>query len=131
MDRVMRMLKTKYATFEGRARRKEYWYFVLFQAIALTLAAVVDGILFGRYARGLVYTVVALGLLAPGLAVSFRRMHDIDRSAWWLLLVLIPIVGAIILIWWAAQPGTRGDNRFGPDPIAEEEGGLADPAAVI
>lgn len=130
MDRVMRMLKTKYATFDGRARRKEYWYFVLFQIIAQCVALVVDGVLFGGGMTP-VYTLVVVALLIPGLAVAFRRMHDIERSAWWLLLILIPIVGAIILIWWAAQPGTKGPNRFGLDPIEVEEGVAADPAAAV
>ena len=130
MDRVMRMLKTKYATFTGRARRKEYWYFVLFSAIAGAIAAVIDGILFGNHESGPVQVVVTLGLLVPGLAVAFRRFHDIDRSAWWLLIGLIPFVGWIVVIYWAAQPGTKGPNRFGPDPIEEEEG-LGDAAAAI
>lgn len=125
MDRVMRMLKTKYAAFDGRARRKEYWFFVLFELIAQCLALIVDMILFGGHAT-LVHTVVILGLFVPGIAVSFRRMHDIEKSAWWLLIVLIPIIGALVLIWFAATPGTKGPNRFGPDPIEEEEGQGAD-----
>jgi len=129
MDRVMRMLKTKYATFEGRARRKEYWYFVLFFVIVQAAAAVVDGILFDNVESGPVGLLVTLGLLVPALAVAFRRFHDIDRSAWWLLIGLIPLIGFIITIYWAAQPGTKGPNRFGPDPIAEED--LVDPAVVI
>lgn len=131
MERVMRMLKTKYAAFEGRARRKEYWYFVLFFAIVMAVAMVLDGVLFGNADEGPIQLVVVLGLLAPSLAVAFRRFHDIDRSAWWVLIGLIPIIGAIVVIYWAAQPGTKGPNRFGPDPIAEEEGSLADPAAPI
>jgi uncharacterized membrane protein YhaH (DUF805 family) len=130
MDRVMRMLKTKYAEFKGRARRKEYWYFVLFQIIAQCAALVVDSILFGGGITP-VYTLVGVALLVPALAVGFRRMHDIDRSAWWLLIGLIPLLGWIILIYWFAQPGTKGPNRFGPDPIEEEEGAAADAAAAI
>lgn len=129
MDRVITMLKTKYATFTGRARRKEYWYFVLFYLIAMAAAAVVDAILFSTMENGPLQALVTLGLLCPSIAVGFRRFHDIDRSAWWLLIGLIPILGTIVVIYWAAQPGTKGDNRFGPDPIANED--VADGAIVI
>ncbi len=125
MDRVITMLKTKYATFTGRARRKEYWYYVLFYLIVMAAAAVVDAILFATMDNGPLQALVTIGLLCPSLAVSFRRFHDIDRSAWWLLIGVIPILGTLVVIYWAAQPGTKGDNPFGSDPIADEEGAAA------
>ena len=97
----------------------------------MAAAAVVDAILFSTMENGPLQALVTIGLLCPSLAVAFRRFHDIDRSAWWLLIGLIPILGTIVVIYWAAQPGTKGPNRFGSDPIAEEEGAAADPAAAI
>ena len=74
---------------------------------------------------GLVSVVVLLGLLIPALAVCFRRLHDTNRSAWWLLLILIPFAGAITLFVFACLPGTPGSNRFGPDSLAIETDGPA------
>jgi uncharacterized membrane protein YhaH (DUF805 family) len=65
---------------------------------------------------GLLVVVIALGALVPNLALGFRRLHDIDKSAWWLLIVLIPFIGALVLLYFAVQPGTVGPNKFGPDP---------------
>ena len=121
MDRVMSMLKTKYATFDGRARRKEYWYFTLFFVLCMIAASIIDGILFGLDDDGgPVQLLVIVGLIVPAIAVGFRRLHDIDRSAWWMLISLIPIIGALVMLYWTVQPGTVGPNRFGPDPLAEE-----------
>jgi uncharacterized membrane protein YhaH (DUF805 family) len=70
---------------------------------------------------GPVYIIVVLGLLLPSLTLSFRRLHDRNKSAWWLLLCLIPLIGAIIIfIWTYCLRGTMGDNRFGPDPLARK-----------
>ena len=62
-------------------------------------------------------TIVSLALILPGIAVSVRRLHDIDRTGWWVLLGFIPVIGTLWLIYWACQPGTSGPNRFGPDPM--------------
>ena len=105
---------SKYATFTGRARRSEFWFFILFELLALFAAAVLDGI-FGT--DGGFYALVALGLLIPVLAVSVRRLHDTDRSGWWYLLVFVPFGVIVLIIWWASK-GTAGDNRFGADPTA-------------
>ena len=105
---------SKYATFSGRARRSEYWFFVLFQLLALIVAGIIDGIL---GTDGGLYGLVALGLLLPIIAVSVRRLHDTDRSGWWYLLVLVPFGVIVLLIWWCTK-GTAGDNRFGADPTA-------------
>ncbi|VWD41690.1 DUF805 domain-containing protein [Burkholderia lata] len=119
---AVRSVLNKYATFDGRARRAEYWYFVLLSFI-LSIATQVIGVA-GRNA-GLI-TVLLLGVLAlvslalviPGIAVSVRRLHDTGRSGWFLLLALIPIVGSILLLVWTCSRGTEGPNRFGDDPVA-------------
>lgn len=102
-----------YVTFSGRARRAEYWYWVLFTFVTGVILGIVDGIL-GVEVLG---TLFSLATLLPGIAVAVRRMHDTDRSGWWVLINIIPIVGWIIFIIWAATKGTAGDNRFGPDPV--------------
>jgi uncharacterized membrane protein YhaH (DUF805 family) len=101
-----------YATFSGRAPRSEFWYWTLFAAIATAAANMIDSVLF----IGLVSPLVSLLLLLPGVAVSVRRLHDLDRSGWWLLLTLTGI-GIILLLIWDCMRGTPGPNRFGADPI--------------
>ncbi|MDO9416376.1 DUF805 domain-containing protein [Pararhizobium sp.] len=104
---------SKYVVFTGRASRSEFWWFVLFNLGVSIIAAVIDMGL-GIQAVG---ALVGLGLLLPGLAVSVRRLHDTDRSGWWLLILLVPLIGAIVLIVWNATAGTPGDNQYGPSPI--------------
>lgn len=103
-----------YADFNGRARRHEFWMFVLLQIIVFFLAALIDG-LTGFPALTLI---AGLGLLIPSLAVTIRRLHDTDRSGWWLLIGLIPVVGGLVLLVFYILEGTQGSNRFGPDPKA-------------
>jgi uncharacterized membrane protein YhaH (DUF805 family) len=113
------VLKNKYATFEGRARRSEYWYFVLVYILILVALAFVDGLvgtLNEEAGIGLFSGLFALGTLVPGLAVAVRRLHDTNRSGWWVLIGIIPIVGDIVLIVFAAQDSQPGGNRFGPNP---------------
>ena len=111
----------KYATFSGRAQRMEYWLFVLFYVVASIVATVVDvalGLtLNGDNGLGLVGTIWGLALLLPSLAVSVRRLHDTDRSGWWILLMFVPVVGTIVLIVFFCLRGDEGRNRFGPDPL--------------
>ncbi len=102
-----------YVTFSGRACRSEYWYWVLFE-IAVSFATGIIDNLTGTYLVGLV---VSLALLLPGLAVSARRLHDIDRTFWWILIAFTGI-GLILLFIWACMKGTTGPNRFGADPLA-------------
>lgn len=113
MHYYMDVLK-KYAVFSGRARRQEYWMFALFNAIislVLFLIALVAGnagtVFLGLY---------GLAVLIPTLAVTWRRLHDTDRDGWSWLVIFLPFVGAIILIVFLTLNGTRGPNRFGPDP---------------
>jgi uncharacterized membrane protein YhaH (DUF805 family) len=110
---------SKYVTFSGRARRAEYWWFVLFTVLGSFVFGFVDGLMFGTSMEttGLFGAVFSLGTLLPSISVGVRRLHDLDRSGWWLLLMLLPIIGWIVLIVWNATKGTQGDNRFGPDPL--------------
>lgn len=105
----------KYVDFKGRARRSEFWYFVLFQFILSILAAIIDKVIFGTNGN-LLGAVVALGLFLPGLAVSVRRLHDINRSGWWVLVALIPLIGWLVVLYWNCQKGTDGANQFGDAP---------------
>lgn len=103
---------SKYVEFGGRASRSEYWYWTLFAFIVSIAANMIDAALGLR----VVSTIVGLGLLLPGLAVSARRLHDIDRTFWWVLLTFT-IIGVLLLLFWACLRGTNGPNRFGPDPL--------------
>lgn len=102
---------SKYAVFTGRATRPEYWWFFLFNVILSIILTFVDRAILGFPLLG---TIVSLALLLPGIGVGVRRLHDIDKSGWWLFIALIPLVGVIILIVWLVQSGTPGPNRFGP-----------------
>jgi uncharacterized membrane protein YhaH (DUF805 family) len=107
----------RYAEFGGRSRRKEYWMFTVFNILLSIAALLIDRLAgFGIEDNGPVGIVVSLGLLVPGLTVWVRRLHDIDRSAWWVLLIFIPIIGWIALLVFACTEGTQGSNRFGEDP---------------
>ena len=110
-----------YATFTGRAARSEYWYWALFYFIVLFVTALIDAFLFPTNDWSPVNTIAGLGLLIPSLAVSVRRLHDIDRTAWWLLLMLT-IIGSLLLLFWAFLKGTDGPNQYGPDPLAGQTG---------
>ncbi|CAN7187708.1 DUF805 domain-containing protein [Rhizobium sp. LjRoot30] len=103
---------SKYVVFSGRASRSEYWWFVLFNIIVSIVAAGIDAAL-GIQAIG---ALVSLALLLPGIGVGVRRLHDIDKSGWWLLIAFIPLIGFIALIYFFVQPSQPGDNRFGPPP---------------
>lgn len=114
MDLMLQPLR-KYAEFTGRARRSEFWLFWLFTVVVGGIAAALDYMLFpGAFQP--VQMLVGLGLLIPSLAVAFRRLHDSGKSAWWLLLWLIPILGWIALLIFYLTPGTAGPNAYGPDP---------------
>ena len=110
-----------YVKFEGRASRPEFWWFMLFCLVGGMVAGI-----FGRTLNGLFNLVVLL----PSLAVGARRLHDINKSAWFLLLWLVPVVGWVILIWWACQPGTDGPNTYGGDAPAPGEQQALPPGAV-
>ncbi|MBK1659496.1 DUF805 domain-containing protein [Paracraurococcus ruber] len=115
----------RYAVFQGRARRSEYWWFFLFTILMQLATGVLDAALFGRDGMGTINLLTTLGLLLPGLAVGVRRLHDTDRSGWWLLVGLVPVIGTIALIIWFSTPGLQGSNRYGPDPTRAERFALA------
>lgn len=103
----------KYVTFSGRAARPEYWWFILFIILGGVAASIVDAAIFGSGHIDPLNGLFSLAVFLPNLAVTARRLHDTDRSGWWMLLALIPLVGLIILIVWLCGRGTPGRNRFG------------------
>jgi uncharacterized membrane protein YhaH (DUF805 family) len=116
---AVRICFQKYATISGRARRAEYWWWILFLILGGLVAGVLDGLIFG-FSDGstqILAALFSLGTLLPTICVAGRRLHDRDMSAWWLLLSLIPVLGAIILFFFYVTRGTPGPNRFGPDPL--------------
>ena len=102
-----------YTNFSDRARRKEYWYFVLVQMGLIIVAMILDAIIFNSE-TGLFYIVVALGLFLPALAVTIRRLHDTSRSGWWFLLSILPLIGSIILLVFLASDTKLETNQWGP-----------------
>lgn len=107
----------RYFEVRGRSRRMEYWMFVLFSFLIGIATTIVDNVLgFGWEGTGPLNGLTSLALLIPSFTVAFRRLHDTNRSAWWMLLVFLPIIGWIWLFVLYVSEGTRGPNRFGPDP---------------
>ena len=115
---------SQYMTFRGRAARSEFGFFYLFSSICSVVAIIIDNILGTQFKNidslsgglyGYVYLLVALGLFIPNLSVSFRRLHDTNRSGWWYLILLVPLISVILLLVWK---GTGGDNEYGPDPLS-------------
>lgn len=108
----------KYAVFSGRSRRKEYWMFCLFSLIFSIAAMVIDGVLGSSIGMGygVVYLLYALGVFIPSIAVSVRRLHDVGKSGWFLLIALIPIIGAIWLIVLVCSDSEAGVTKYGPNP---------------
>ncbi|MFB6261174.1 MAG: DUF805 domain-containing protein [Thiohalorhabdaceae bacterium] len=108
--------------FQSRAVRSEYWFWVLFVFLVNIGASVVDVGLYGSV-DGPVSAVALLALLIPGLAYAVRRFHDLGRTGWWVLLMLVPVIGQIAVLIWFVQPGDEGPNDYGPDRLAIEPGG--------
>jgi uncharacterized membrane protein YhaH (DUF805 family) len=119
----MLMPLKRYAEFSGRSRRKEYWMFILGVFIVAVVLSIIEGILGlsgmvgGAY--GPLTTLFMLAIIVPGIAVQVRRFHDQDKSGWFVLLGLIPFLGGLIVLVFMCLEGTKGDNRFGPDPKSE------------
>lgn len=115
MDKMQLAVRTvlgKYATFSGRASRPEFWWWMLAVVILNLITQAIDALLIGNDGQPLSF-LVSLAIFLPGLAVSARRLHDIGRSAWWLLLVLIPLIGILVLLWFYTRP-SDDTNQWGP-----------------
>lgn len=114
MDWYLTVLK-KYAVFTGRARRKEYWYFVLFNFLIALVLGFIDGLL-GLHAEGSGFGVLgglySLAVFVPSLAVGVRRLHDTGRSGWWLLIGFIPLIGALVLLFFMISDSQPGQNQY-------------------
>ena len=129
----------KYATFSGRAQRSEFWYFALFLLLGAIVLSFVDSAVFGprevvmmsaadSFETGMSFNmswqpqpitgIFMLATLLPNISATVRRLHDTGRSGWWYWIVLIPMIGIIVLLVFAASKGTDGDNDYGPDPLA-------------
>ena len=108
----------KYAVFGGRARRKEYWLFTLFNMIIAYVLLAIDYLVGTDYGSnmGLLYTLYILATLLPSLAVFVRRLHDTGRSGWWFFIGFVPLVGAIILIVFMVLDSQSGSNKYGENP---------------
>lgn len=107
----------KYVVFSGRARRKEYWMFVLFNLIiALVLSLIAGIIAIAAKSVSVLATLYSLAVFIPGIAVSVRRLHDTNRSGWWLLINLVPIIGAIVSLVFMVSDSQPGENQYGPNP---------------
>jgi uncharacterized membrane protein YhaH (DUF805 family) len=104
---IKTVLIENYINFQGRAQRSEFWWFALFALVVSLLLSALGDVLAGLF---------ALAILLPAIGVAVRRLHDVDRTGWWYLLVLIPVLGPLILIFaFFIHRGTRGENRFGPE----------------
>ena len=123
MEWYLKVVKENYANFDGRARRKEYWMFLLFNIIFAIAAMILDnvlGIAIEGVGYGPLYGIYALALFIPGLALSVRRLHDVGKSGWFMFIALVPIIGGIWLLILACTDGDSGDNEYGSNPKTEE-----------
>lgn len=117
MTEAVKSVFSKYATFTGRARRAEFWWFALASFLVSLVLGFVDDAVLGFQSTGPLEGIWSLAVLIPSLAVGARRLHDIGKSGWFLLLALIPIIGWAVLIWWNATAGNVGPNQYGDDPM--------------
>ena len=121
MDWYLKVLQN-YAEFSGRARRKEYWMFFLFNTIFAFVLGFIDeiiGTFNSEFGIGVLGGLYSLAVLIPGLAVAVRRLHDVGKSGWMILIVLIPLIGPILLLVLIVQDSQPGENQYGPNPKAE------------
>ena len=118
MNWYLKVLK-QYADFSGRARRKEYWMFTLFNVIFAIIVIILDqvlGLTFGRLPYGILYLIYVLAVFIPGLAVAVRRLHDVGKSGWMFFIALIPLIGAIWLLVLFLTDSNPGENQYGANP---------------
>lgn len=109
----------KYAEFSGRSRRKEFWFFILFNTIFVFVLTLID-LALGTYSEvmgiGLLGALYSLAVLIPALAVIVRRIHDTGNSGWWVLATFIPLIGLVVLIVFGVMDSEPGENKYGPNP---------------
>ena len=118
MNWYLKCLK-QYADFSGRARRKEYWMFTLFNTIFAIVAIIIDNVVgtaSPELGYGVFYGLYALAVFIPGLAVAVRRLHDVGKSGWMILIALIPLIGAIWLLVLMVTDSNPGENQYGQNP---------------
>ena len=115
MKWYLKVIRDNYANFNGRARRQEYWMFVLFNIIISIVAGILDRLIF-KGPIGVLANLYGLAVLIPAIAVGVRRLHDINKSGWTMLIVLIPIIGWIWLLILFIMDSTPGENKYGPNP---------------
>ncbi|WP_424944721.1 DUF805 domain-containing protein [Aliiroseovarius crassostreae] len=125
---------SKYVTFQGRAARSEFWWFALFVWGGQLILSVVDSTVFGTVTTSengfsaqtnmpVLSGLFSLVVFLPSISVVVRRLHDKDRTGWWYWIALVPLLGALLLLFWFVTEGTRGPNRYGPDPLDGASGG--------
>jgi uncharacterized membrane protein YhaH (DUF805 family) len=114
-DYYLSAITQHYVDFQGRARRAAFWYFILGNIIVGIVLGVIEGAAHLGQMLSFIYSLV---VSLPSLAVTVRRLHDTDRSGWWILLSAIPLIGWAVLIYWYCVEGTHGPNAYGPDPKA-------------
>ena len=128
---AVRTCFSKYVTFSGRAARSEFWWFMLFVWVTQLILSVVDSTVFGTITTSdagfeastntpILSGLFALATFLPAISVIVRRLHDKDRTGWWYWIALVPLVGALLLLFWFVTEGTRGANRYGPDPLGDQ-----------
>ncbi|MEG0092133.1 MAG: DUF805 domain-containing protein [Oscillospiraceae bacterium] len=121
MNWYIKVIKS-YVNFGGRARRKEYWTFALINVAIVTGLNIADammGFSIGNY--GLFGSIYSLFIMLPSIAVCFRRLHDVNKSGWWLLAALVPVLGWLWIVFCLIQEGTQGTNKYGDDPKNENQ----------
>ena len=112
MNSYITVLK-KYAVFTGRASRKEFWMFILINFIITMILMVGEVALGGPGIAGMLYSLV---VLLPSIGVAIRRMHDTNRSGWWILTWFLPLIGIAFMVFFGVQDSQAGDNQYGPNP---------------
>ena len=115
MEWYLKVVRDNYANFRGRARRKEYWMFFLFNVLFVFVTTAIDLVL-GIFP--LLYVIYILAIIVPSIAVFVRRMHDVGKSGWWFFIGFIPIIGTIWLLVLLFTDGVTGENSYGPSPKA-------------
>ena len=105
-----------YATFSGRAARPEFWWFALFLFLANIVLGLIDAAILPTDVS-LLAPLFGLATIVPAVAVSVRRLHDIGKSGWWVLLHLIPVIGFLVMLYFYVQPTEPGANEYGPQPV--------------